>query len=136
MHPPARIAFATVRPTRTCPHLPAPPLSCALLWLVAGVFHALERDPWKRLVGRSAPAFDPELCHSGCTPPKHLEWQSVNFAASLVGYGTERDGRGGRLDYWIVQMPFGSAFGEDGFVRIQRGEASIEAAAVVVEPMV
>ena len=85
-----------------------------------------------------APAFDPDACHSGCTPPAAIEWQQVNHAVLLVGYGTEDIGNGEHVDYWIAQNSWGSQWGEGGFFRIERGtgEASIESLAVSVEPMV
>ena len=56
--------------------------------------------------------------------------------ASLVGYGTERASSGSKLDYWIVQLPWGSAWGEHGYARVLRGKSSLDSAAVVIEPMV
>ena len=107
-----------------------------------GIYRSVVRDFWQRSVGRIAPAFDPSTCHSGCTPPSsrsapHVEWQQVNHAVLLVGYGTEQvDGE--PVDYWIAQNSWGDRWGESGFFRIERGtgEASIESLAVSVEPMV
>lgn len=107
-----------------------------------GIYRSVVRDFWQRSVGRIAPAFDPSTCHSGCTPPSsrsapHVEWQQVNHAVLLVGYGTEQV-NGEPVDYWIAQNSWGDRWGESGFFRIERGtgEASIESLAVSVEPMV
>ena len=95
------------------------------------------RDFWLRSVGRIAPAFDPMTCHSGCTPPAVVEWQQVNHAVLLVGYGEDTIG-GETVKYWIAQNSWGERWGEGGYFRIERGmgEESIESLAVSVEPMV
>ena len=74
---------------------------------------------------------------SGCTPPAVVEWQQVNHAVLLVGYGEDTIG-GETVKYWIAQNSWGERWGEGGYFRIERGmgEASIESLAVSVEPMV
>ena len=99
----------------------------------AGIFRALERDTWQRNLGRTLPAYDRRRCHSGCKPPESLEWQATNYGALLVGYGVdEAEGE----PYWIVQLPWGADWGEAGYARVLRGEAAVEAAALVVDPMI
>ena len=101
-----------------------------------GVYHALERDRWMRNVGRTLPAFDPSSCHSGCAPPEHIEWQATNYGALLVGYGTQSGPGNASAPFWILQLPWGTGWGENGTIRVLRGEAAIESAALVVEPLI
>ena len=103
----------------------------------SGIYRSVERDFWRRSVGRIAPPYDPTTCHSGCTPPAKTEWEQVNHAVLLVGYGSDTVG-GETVKYWIAQNSWGERWGEGGYFRIERGtgEASIESLAVSVEPMV
>jgi hypothetical protein len=97
-----------------------------------GLYHPLERSYWKRMLGKTFPAFDLSLCHSGCQPPDLIEWQATNVGALLVGYGSDRHAG----DYWILQLPWGRTWGEGGYARIVRGSDAAIAEAVVLEPMV
>ena len=49
---------------------------------------------------------------SGCS-----ESEKVNQAAVVVGYGTTEEG----LDYWLVKNSWGQTWGEQGYIKIQRG---------------
>lgn len=65
--------------------------------------------------------------------PLHSEWEPVDHAVLLVGFG-EEDG----VKYWLLQNSWGQEWGEDGFGRIVRGKdengiESIVVAADVVE---
>lgn len=66
-------------------------------------------------------------------PQPKLEWERVDHAVLLVGYG-EEDGK----KYWLLQNSWGGDWGENGFFRMIRGEndsgvESIAVAADVVE---
>jgi len=66
-------------------------------------------------------------------PDAHVEWERVDHAVLLVGYGEENGQK-----YWTLQNSWGADWGESGFFRIARGEndsgvESIAVAADVVE---
>lgn len=46
----------------------------------------------------------------------HQEWEQVDHAVLLIGYGTEKD-----KAYWTLQNSWGTDWGEDGFFRMARG---------------
>jgi C1A family cysteine protease len=54
--------------------------------------------------------------------------QQVNHAAMIVGYGTE-DG----TPYWTIKNSWGTAWGEQGYIRIQRG---VDACLVTTNPTI
>jgi len=60
----------------------------------------------------------------------HPEWQKVDHAVMLVGWGQEGDEK-----YWLVQNSWGRDWGEDGYFRIARGvnDAGIESIAVAAK---
>ena len=44
----------------------------------------------------------------------------LDHGVLVVGYGTERQGFGQSMDYWIVKNSWGPEWGENGYIRIQR----------------
>jgi len=48
---------------------------------------------------------------------------TVNHAVMMVGYG--RDEQRG-MDYWLIRNSWGSGWGEDGFIRIQRHSGDVD----------
>ena len=111
-----------------------------LMLYESGIFRALDRDFWRRTAGRTHPSYDPLTCHSGCAPPPKLDWQQVNHAVLLVGYGREKPAEegGAEVPYWILANTWGGGWGEGGFFRVMRGvdEAAVESLAVAVDPRV
>jgi cathepsin C len=57
----------------------------------------------------------------------HQEWEQVDHAVLLVGYGVEKDHQ-----YWTLQNSWGTDWGEDGYFRMERGidESGCESIAV------
>ena len=49
---------------------------------------------------------------SGCS-----KLDKVNHAVVVVGYGTTEEG----LDYWLVKNSWGTGWGDQGYIKIQRG---------------
>lgn len=42
----------------------------------------------------------------------------INHGVTAVGYGTAPDG----TDYWVIKNSWGTGWGENGYVRMERGE--------------
>lgn len=60
----------------------------------------------------------------------HQEWEQVDHAVLLVGYGVD-----GQQAYWTLQNSWGTDWGEDGFFRMARGsdESGCESIAVAAD---
>ena len=65
------------------------------------------------------------------------ETRGINRASSSpkIGGGDTSQNASG-TPYWILALPWGAEWGEGGFARVRRGEAAVEAAPILVEPMV
>jgi cathepsin C len=57
----------------------------------------------------------------------HEEWQQVDHAVLLVGYGREQS-----HPYWTMQNSWGSDWGEDGYFRMERGNDESGCESIVV----
>lgn len=55
-----------------------------------------------------------QFYQSGIIPAKSCG-QNLDHAVQLVGYGTENG-----MDYWLVRNSWGSGWGENGYVKLQR----------------
>lgn len=57
---------------------------------------------------------------------------SVNHVVLLVGYGTTADG----VPYWLLQNQWGTAWGQNGFIKIERGKNACGVATSVIRPLI
>ena len=44
----------------------------------------------------------------------------LDHGVLIVGYGTDREGFGQSMDYWIIKNSWGPEWGDNGYIRIQR----------------
>ncbi|KAG7501213.1 cathepsin L1-like, partial [Solea senegalensis] len=51
---------------------------------------------------------------SGCNP------RFINHAVLLVGYGTDRG-----QEYWLIKNSWGTAWGEEGFIRLAKNKNNL-----------
>merc|ERR1719424_5847 len=98
---------------------------------------ATEADMMHELVagGPLVASFEPknDLMYYGggiykSVPNQRAEWEKVDHAVLLVGFGEETNGE----KYWLLQNSWGDNWGEDGFFRMHRGsyESGIESIVV------
>merc|ERR1719345_638787 len=57
----------------------------------------------------------------------HQEWEQVDHAVLLAGYGVE-----GQQAYWTLQNSWGTDWGEDGYFRMERGNDESGCESIVV----
>ncbi|CAJ1387278.1 unnamed protein product [Effrenium voratum] len=112
---------------------------------VGGYYGASSEEQMLRELVEDGPlvvSFEPQsdlMYYSGgvysSSPHGRSDWEPVDHAVLLVGYGLER----GRK-YWLLQNSWGTDWGEEGFIRMARGvdesgvESIAEAADVLEEP--
>jgi len=98
---------------------------------------ASEKDMMRELVtgGPLVASFEPknDLMYYGggvykSLPNQRAEWERVDHAVLLVGFGEDVKGQ----KYWLLQNSWGEHWGEDGFFRMHRGsdESGIESIVV------
>lgn len=104
---------------------------------VGGYYGAASEEEMKQELVEDGPlvvSFEPQSdlmyysggIYSSVAHGQRAEWEPVDHAVLLVGYGSE-DGR----KYWLLQNSWGHDWGEDGFMRMARGidESGIESIA-------
>merc|ERR1712080_106439 len=74
--------------------------------------HIAEVGPLAVAVYASGWSFYSGGIYSGCKYSSNI---AINHAVQLVGYGSDSDG-----DYWIVRNSWGTWWGENGYIRLQR----------------
>jgi len=57
-----------------------------------------------------------QMYHSGVLKPLFCPGKQLDHGVAAVGYGTD-----GGSDYWIIKNSWGASWGEDGYVRLNRG---------------
>jgi len=98
-----------------------------------------EEEMMRELVhgGPVVASFEPKsdvMYYSGgiyySVPGQRSEWERVDHAVLLVGYGEERGEK-----YWLLQNSWGLEWGEKGFFRMRRGsdESGIESLVVAAD---
>jgi len=71
-----------------------------------------EHGPLSVAVDASAFQFYP----GGIMTAKECNYRQLNHGVAIVGYGTENG-----VDFWIVRNSWGAGWGENGYIRVERG---------------
>lgn len=58
----------------------------------------------------------------------------INHTVLIVGYGVERSG-GVNLPYWIIKNSWGPEWGEEGYMKLQRGSNTCRISEYVVSAL-
>jgi cathepsin F len=60
----------------------------------------------------------------------------INHAVLLVGWGSEKNNNGEKIDYWIIRNSWGPKWGEKGYVRIEKGKNTCGIHSYVSNPVI
>ena len=99
------------------------------------------KDLLKRPLSVAVDASQWQFYESGIMTDKECQYEQLNHAVLLVGYGTEKikeKKKTKNIDYWTVKNSWSNAWGEEGFIRLTRKEKKVHkrgTCGVAIEPL-